>query len=536
MKTKIRRTEIWKRRSLIFLMMMPVLSLSVSAQKSSYSGGFPFFRSFLDDEMMGLLLPANSNDNKPNAAIKHGLTNEGLMMTDGKDEVGAFFLSDNPFPTIDGFLIEFEYIMKRKEIGTEHTDGMCMFLVDAKQMNILKFASSGACFGYTHKYGNETKYQVKGIEGGYLAVALDQRPFKENRMDSWETRSGIEYKSNENLDKVILKDDYKTRSNVTIRGAAGNRKLTYKFDNSPSLTLPISQWGYPLLITRHTGMEEDRPTGLENQVGYKLNPLTGGLIKEVDPPIRKPFNVSGGDFFDGPDDPAYRKIIIALEPDTDDGEGYKISVSIQHGKDTTLVIKDYSDPAEVTYFENGFSGIWDAKFGQHYIAYNSPFITYTVSTPEELIFGFAASTGIFTSFTNIIRNLRITPLNAANTANDDIRNHRRGPVTVRPLDNDIGYRDMGDKVISSSEFLDPTSFRFWSDEKHCLEGIHEYNDDDGKWTYDSKTKQVVFFPKKGFKGVASTMYDVNGSYYPYDQPHFRSSIAIINVTIDDNQP
>lgn len=91
MKTKIRRTEIWKRRSLIFLMMMPVLSLSVSAQKSSYSGGFPFFRSFLDDEMMGLLLPANSNDNKPNAAIKHGLTNEGLMMTDGKDEVGAFF-------------------------------------------------------------------------------------------------------------------------------------------------------------------------------------------------------------------------------------------------------------------------------------------------------------------------------------------------------------------------------------------------------------------------------------------------------------
>ncbi|MEI3420555.1 MAG: hypothetical protein V8R91_05530 [Butyricimonas faecihominis] len=56
----------------------------------------------------------------------------GLQLTEGKEEIGAFYLPEYIFSTEDGLLIEFEYIMMYTNVGEAGvTDGICMFLVDA---------------------------------------------------------------------------------------------------------------------------------------------------------------------------------------------------------------------------------------------------------------------------------------------------------------------------------------------------------------------------------------------------------------------
>ncbi|MCL3850920.1 hypothetical protein M1P97_06425 [Parabacteroides sp. GYB001] len=46
----------------------------------------------------------------------------------------------------------------------------------------------------------------------------------------------------------------------------------------------------------------------------------------------------------------------------------------------------------------------------------------------------------------------------------DITDHRRGAITIHPLESDLGYFDNGDTPIGSKDYLDPSSFRFWTDE------------------------------------------------------------------------
>lgn len=75
---------------------------------------------------------------------------------------------------------------------------------------------------------------------------------------------------------------------------------------------------------------------------------------------------------------------------------------------------------------------------------NPPQTELALERPSKLVIGFMASTGQLTAYTNIIRNLRITPLYGA-SSEDDIYDHRRGPVIVRPLDNDVAYQLGGDR-------------------------------------------------------------------------------------------
>ena len=73
---------------------------------------------------------------------------------------------------------------------------------------------------------------------------------------------------------------YNTRSNVTIRGAAGRGEKVIT-TSLKTHRIAEGRWGYPVLITRHTGwdektgLEDPNSDGLRNKAGFMLNTQTG---------------------------------------------------------------------------------------------------------------------------------------------------------------------------------------------------------------------------------------------------------------------
>lgn len=520
-------------------LMLPAIAPVALAQDH----GFPFFRSFLDNNVSGIdFLGPNDpyayydepNKYEVNRLNKAKLRpNYGLQLTENVNDVGAFFLPNNKFSTQDGLLIEFEYLIKWSGGGVDaETDGIAMFLVDAKDKYIaggnLKYGAEGAGFGYTYNHSTFIN-KISGIKGGYLAVALDNMNFKSARFDSREYRNGIFYRDDyttPNVQDVLLD----TKSNVTIRGAAGQGSQTIKVSGK-EYNLAEGFWGYPVLVTRHSGKDRLGNTNLHNAACFVLNTTTGDYFRSNLSSVTP--SIPDGDVFDmagqsidvsGPQDPAYRKAIITLEPNTTGG-GFKISVKIQSGQKEVLMIKDFTFPETITYQENAYptssGGISGTK----------TLVTYTVPTPEKLVIGFGASTGTKTPYTNIIRNLRITPMYAAES-NNDIYTHRRGPAIVRPLDNDKAYAS---GTGMSTDNIDPSSLRFWKDEYNLIAGHEIYIPGQGHWSYIPSKREVMFFPEKGFSGVARLMYDIKGKA-PYNDERFRSSLAHLIIVVPANSP
>ena len=285
-------------KKLFFFLPVFLLAVTCTEVVAQEKGPFPFFRSFLDKNL------SNVDFHEPNNPYASGTTSNGtskrknqaklvdglgLQLTTGKEEVGAFYLPDYTFTTRDGLLIEFEY----------------MFLGDATSNNYigtnLKYGAEGAGFGYTHRSSVHSSTStgvtpIVGMKGGYLAVALDQGHFKSWRFEDYEMRNGIPYDKNPTkIDNVQL-EKYSTRSNVTIRGAAGRGTKVITIDKKTH-TIPEGSWGFPVLITRHTGwdidkgLEDENTNGLRNEAGFMLNTTSGKFEQYVSPRIDKPFNI-----------------------------------------------------------------------------------------------------------------------------------------------------------------------------------------------------------------------------------------------------
>jgi hypothetical protein len=531
-----------------------VLFVSAVVQRAVAQESFPFFRSFLDGNIDGIRkMEAGEGDLERKNSME--LTDDGLQLTSLRSQVGSFYLPKHTFTTEDGMLIEFEYMMYG---STDLTDGICMFLVDASPQytgDNLKFGAEGAGFGYTHNWSIDL-YKGRrraGIKGAYLGISLDQGNFKSIRFQGEELRDGIPYKSvgSEPARDIIGKkpEAHDLRSNVSIRGAAGRgiKDIVVQGSNingtsfNEKYTMQEGYWGYPTLITRHTGGNSD-PNALRNEAGYKLETSNGTYVQETTHKIPTPFNIAGGGTFTDPSQPEYRKVIIALDVNSNEVEGgFKITVTIQHGEAKTVVIDRFTYPNKLLYQASGLPLFIANNYPQPDV--DPTLVELNVARPEKLVIGFGASTGTDTDYANVIKNLRITPLYGANTVNDDIHDHRRGPVTVHPLDNDIGYnKDEAGSVIGDKDFLDPYSFRFWPDEKEPLlnnegKAVFEYEDiGKGKWVYTPSNRQVLFFPQKGFTGQTEIFYDIKGQYAPFNDEKFRSSLAAISVIIEDNQP
>lgn len=509
------------KRISILLLIMTLSSLLTMALAQTPPSGFPFFRSFLDGKTDGIV--------KTDEAV---LTNKGMQLTDKVDQVGGFYLPGREFITSEGLMIEFEYMMYN---GTGVTDGITMFLAAASSNLVM--GAKGAGFGYTYNWTVATHSgdRKSGVNGAYICVGLDQGTFKEIRFQGEELRNGIPYRrigQNSVLPDSRQPEEYDTASNITIRGAAGRGTTMI----GTTRQMEEGFWGYPVLITRHTGGSSD-PNNMRNTVSVMLNTSTGDFVKQDNPPyIDQPFNIASGTEFVGPEQTAYRKAIIRLEPNTGTNNGFNITVTIQHGQEKTVVIENFTWPATIRYMENAQPLNLVEEFPR--APTTSPKVTYTVPTPDKLVIGFTGSTGV-NAYTNVIKNLRITPSNGASTANDDIRNHRRGPATVRPFDNDTGCKKESDGTITvSKDNLDPQTFRFWANESTPLgEGVFEYTAGEGKWRYDPVTNEVIFFPNKGFIGTAWMLYDVKAKAgTSFDDEMFRSSLATISVTVVENPP
>ncbi|MCD8270333.1 MAG: hypothetical protein LUD46_19120 [Parabacteroides sp.] len=358
-------------------------------------------------------------------------------------------------------------------------------------------------------------------------------------MEGNELRNGIPYYDT-NITSNAKHTMYNTASNITIRGAAGPNRQSISSGNL-NYTLEERDWGYPVLATRNTSnstMSNNAAFILDTNNG-NYNPRSYSNNTLIFPKIPKPFDIAGNTRFDSQDETAYRKAVILLDanPNTSVG-GFKITVAIQHGNEFTTIIENFTFPATLSYAENGLPSSVSSSLKPQ-VAATPPVIRYTVNTPSQLVIGFTASTGTNLTYTNVIRNLRITPLYGANTAHDDIKSHRRGPVIIRPLDNDIGYFNDGSNTpIGDKEFLDPASFRFWKNEYECIgNNKYEYSvPGQGRWVYNPKTTELMFFPEKGYQGKASIMYDIKGKYHPYNGEKFRSSLATISVTLTNDQP
>ena len=514
------------------IIVLSTISLKISAQEAT-----PFFRSFLDGNLDNVEFPGPtpSGVTRTNQAIL--VENLGLRLTNKKTEVGAFYLSDYSMKTDEGLRIEFEYMMYG---NAEITDGICMFLVVDKPQytgNNLKFAAEGAGFGYTYSWSltgaSNTPYRKMGIKGGYLAVALDQGNFKVLRYEGNEIRSGIPYGWVGLPARRITsmkEEENNTASNITIRGAAAQQS---QYVSSYFGTLQEGYWGYPVLATRHTGGSGMDTQGLRNKVGFIMNTSTGEFEQHVEPTIAQPFDIASQKTFKDSDDSAYRKAILTMEPNEVDG-GFLVTVAIQHGKDKTIVIEKFTYPSTVRVLENqvyvGTNGGWPT------FPNTTPGYSYTVPTPDNLVIGFASSTGKY-DYTNVIKNLRITPFYGAQTE-DDIIEHRRGPVTVLPLENDWGYVKEGGEISEGKENLDPNSFRFWEDEYKVCDDKFAYVDPlgKGKWSYNPATAEVVCEPRKGFTGEVSIYYDISSKLGLFSASRFRSSLAKIVVKFGENPP
>lgn len=140
-------------KRLFFCLFMWGMCSGLSAQ--TLEGPLPFFRSFLDGNLTKITFPepnepgASGWDSKGNYKRKNRAAESvwGLQLTEGKEEIGAFYLPEYIFSTEDGLLIEFEYIMMYTNVGEAGvTDGICMFLVDA---------TTNEYIGANLKYGAE---------------------------------------------------------------------------------------------------------------------------------------------------------------------------------------------------------------------------------------------------------------------------------------------------------------------------------------------------------------------------------------------
>ena len=146
---------------------------------------------------------------------------------------------------------------------------------------------------------------------------------------------------------------------MTIRGAAGKGR---KSDNHVSKNSPNTEWSLgfsrshhsPHGVERENRLEDPYSDGLRNKAGFRLNTQTGEYEQYVTPRIDKPFCIAGGKEFHHSGESAYRKAIIALEPNIVGG-GFRITVTIQHETEKTVVIEDYTYPSSLQYTENRLS-------------------------------------------------------------------------------------------------------------------------------------------------------------------------------------
>lgn len=392
--------------------------------------------------------------------------------------------------------------------GGTGADGMSVFLFDSGVQNPT-IGAPGCGIGYSYNRANNSysSLRASGLSGAYLGIALDSYGnFKQRRWQGDARVNGI---------PNLTASGNRYISNVTLRGAKGGSTQLSDF---PYNGIGDGYNGYPVLISQ--------PTLGSNQ-GWILNE-TGGAYSSIST-YQGNFSLRGGS------QSAYRKAIIEIFPFTD-GNGFWMTVKIQHDQGTATVINDYPYKKSVIYAENAYTNTGDYNYTNP--TSSSKTTTLDATIPEYLRIGFAASTGGETDI-HLLRELRITLPGSAEAYDDSASTPKGVSVIVDVLNNDVGYSGLITRdQTGSKDFLNPYTFRFCDETGAVLGSVDvagtSYSAADGLWQFDFITGKLTFTPVSEFIGQATVKYNIKAGLNnetPYNDEAYRSLPATVTVDV-----
>lgn len=483
---------------------------SFAQESGSVYGNFPYSQTFLSNVRPTEVTKANVSTGT-NAA---SFTTSGLQLTDAKNlQFGAVFINDRKFNSVNGIIIEFEYMV----YGGNGADGFSVFFFN-DTVQVPKIGANGAAIGYSYRRAilqTHASNRQKGLSGAYLGIAFDSYGnFKETRYQDEEIIDGIG-------------PGKSARSHVTIRGARG---LSYPLEG-----MEEGFTGYPVLATQstlsNTGSDHEYVI-LENNGEYSFY--------SSNPSYTGNFALRGGNIFVNESSPDYRKAIIELYPIGNDA-GMYITVKIQHGQTITTVIDDYEYKSITKYREraivstvSGDRPVWGNSGG--FPSEPSALLNLPSAVPGFLRIGFAASTGLYNDI-HVIKNLTITLPGAAIANNDTVRTGIGIPAVLYPFGNDMAFQGVISRdQVGDSSYINPASFKIIPNDGSTPAGNYEYQAPEGTWLFDTLTRTMTFTPVPGFIGEASVQYSIKGGLpghtEPYDDEAYRSLPATITVLVN----
>jgi len=460
-----------------------------------------------------------------------GYTSQGIRLTNTSEgQFGGIYVNDRRFNSINGIIVEFEYMMYGGIGGGG--DGMCMFMFNAAEP-APAIGAIGAAIGYTYNSG--TVNRKEGLKGGYLGVAFDS--FGNHKQARWEVvsnQAGVPYKGtqNSNIEGLPggIHKDYNVKDEIVLRGAENGPIQAWREATQEWKTRPKGFCGYPVLISNSPYYNKGVIKN-DDQIGeYSILPSNYYRGSK--------FRISGNRPFTSPTDAGYRKAIIELFPaKAVEGGGFYVTVSIQHENGIDVIIKDYHYKQEFYYQENimmysQFSQTLDAE---------QPSFKLNATVPEFLRIGFAATTGEATD-NHVIKNLHIRLPRAAEAYDDYVEIHPTQTPSIPIFNNDVAYNGIISKVqYGSKDNIDLRSFRFYDNgiikSLNASDTYIEHTTIEGTWRYTVATQKVTFKPANGFEGLATIQYDIKGKKDttpdagPYDDEAYRSMRATITVDV-----
>lgn len=493
-----------------YLLIAILIALNANAQNY---GNFPYEESFKSaGQPFQISIPSVSSG--VNSAR---FTDAGLRLTNAEQsQFGAIFINSLRFKTINGIIIEFEYMIYGGE-AVNNADGFSLFLFDAAISNPT-IGTKGFGLGYTFNRAIDRYMSARapGLTGGYLGIGFDNfGNFKSVRFQGESRVNGLS-------DGNIL-----GKSNVTLRGAKGEADPNYKGANTDGYS------GYPVLISQST---------LSPSLNRKINASNGAynsFTSSFD--ASEAFSLRGGASFSDKQtsNTAYRKAIVELYPWVENNIvlGKLVTVKIQVGAKFITVIQNFQYPEELTYIENSYSTLASGDLStSDGTAKNAPKKLNT-KAPEYVRVGFAASTGAYYD-NHYIKNLKITLPSAAIAVDDEIQTPINQLIDIHPLTNDIGFTGPikpGQK--GNSSYLNPSFFRFIDSTGNPVNG-YSYTSSEGIWIYNPSTGIVTFTPAVNYLGKATIKYDIKAGLNneePYIDDAYRSLTATITVLVTPPQ-
>ena len=431
----------------------------------------------------------------PNESDKLMFTDDGVLLTNNKNQLGGFVLDGVGFNSANGLDIEIEYLMYANKNGTIE-QGISFFLYDGSKTPSL--GVGGAGLGYSFSRTSKTQ-GIGGVDGGYLGIGIDVAG--QFRLAEGTSQNGLRNDASGNS-LTNFSDTQQVKNNITLRGAV-NSQSTLGYGDRIS--------GYPVLVSISTANQLDNrildDDGYHKVYDYKYS---GPAISLKSTEVNNPKDVVDGEV-------GYRKVYLRLIPHLDGG--YNVTLKLQHESTITTIIENYHYKEQFKYSENSHDDDGESTLD---------FLDATV--PETLKFGFAASTSRGYQ-KQLIKGITMDIPYSPETKEDTVSYCYHSGIAINPFNNDIVYK--GDFTNSQNSpiggngetYIDFSSFRFENEFGNTIAWgfpLQYIQIGVGTWTYNQDKGEVIFSPARDFAGEASIYYSVKGFGNPFGQESYRS--------------